>query len=152
MNLLLKSLKSLMLTLIQNWGQLRLLSVSIHATEHGMIAILGFSTHLIRFWFCHPPIPVFKHSVGLAFIRIISKLKKMPNISAKEIFFSKRFIWVFSVSLHRQSKEMKANQAKTSMENSKAICQDKSIKNKAERERCMLVAMCDHISFLYLFV
>lgn len=35
----------------------------------------------------------------------------------------------------RQSKEMKANQAKTSMENSKAICQDKSIKNKAERER-----------------
>uniref|UniRef100_A0A9J7XBN4 1-phosphatidylinositol 4,5-bisphosphate phosphodiesterase n=1 Tax=Cyprinus carpio carpio TaxID=630221 RepID=A0A9J7XBN4_CYPCA len=35
----------------------------------------------------------------------------------------------------RQSKEMKANQAKTSMENSKAISQDKSIKNKAERER-----------------
>ncbi|XP_059354046.1 1-phosphatidylinositol 4,5-bisphosphate phosphodiesterase beta-4 isoform X2 [Carassius carassius] len=35
----------------------------------------------------------------------------------------------------RQSKEMKANQAKTSMENSKAINQDKSIKNKAERER-----------------
>lgn len=31
---------------------------------------------------------------------------------------------------------MKANQAKTSMENSKAISQDKSIKNKAERERC----------------
>lgn len=30
---------------------------------------------------------------------------------------------------------MKANQAKTSMENSKAISQDKSIKNKAERER-----------------
>uniref|UniRef100_A0A8C1PMS5 1-phosphatidylinositol 4,5-bisphosphate phosphodiesterase n=1 Tax=Cyprinus carpio TaxID=7962 RepID=A0A8C1PMS5_CYPCA len=35
----------------------------------------------------------------------------------------------------RQSKEMKGNQAKTSMENSKAISQDKSIKNKAERER-----------------
>uniref|UniRef100_A0A4W4FNL7 1-phosphatidylinositol 4,5-bisphosphate phosphodiesterase n=1 Tax=Electrophorus electricus TaxID=8005 RepID=A0A4W4FNL7_ELEEL len=35
----------------------------------------------------------------------------------------------------RQSKDMKANQAKTSMENSKAISQDKSIKNKAERER-----------------
>ncbi|XP_058880245.1 1-phosphatidylinositol 4,5-bisphosphate phosphodiesterase beta-4 isoform X4 [Acipenser ruthenus] len=35
----------------------------------------------------------------------------------------------------RQSKEMRANQAKTSMENSKAISQDKSIKNKAERER-----------------
>ncbi|XP_051500238.1 1-phosphatidylinositol 4,5-bisphosphate phosphodiesterase beta-4-like isoform X3 [Myxocyprinus asiaticus] len=35
----------------------------------------------------------------------------------------------------RQSKEMKANQAKSSMENSKAISQDKSIKNKAERER-----------------
>ncbi|KTG32636.1 hypothetical protein cypCar_00046288, partial [Cyprinus carpio] len=34
-----------------------------------------------------------------------------------------------------QSKEMKGNQAKTSMENSKAISQDKSIKNKAERER-----------------
>ncbi|MGH0150774.1 UNVERIFIED_CONTAM: hypothetical protein FKN15_018439 [Acipenser sinensis] len=34
-----------------------------------------------------------------------------------------------------QSKEMRANQAKTSMENSKAISQDKSIKNKAERER-----------------
>lgn len=31
---------------------------------------------------------------------------------------------------------MKANQAKSSMENSKAISQDKSIKNKAERERC----------------
>uniref|UniRef100_A0A8B9JU25 1-phosphatidylinositol 4,5-bisphosphate phosphodiesterase n=1 Tax=Astyanax mexicanus TaxID=7994 RepID=A0A8B9JU25_ASTMX len=37
--------------------------------------------------------------------------------------------------VHEQSKEMKANQAKTSMENSKAISQDKSIKNKAERER-----------------
>ncbi|XP_042188776.1 1-phosphatidylinositol 4,5-bisphosphate phosphodiesterase beta-4 isoform X2 [Callorhinchus milii] len=35
----------------------------------------------------------------------------------------------------RLSKEMKANQAKSSMENSKAISQDKSIKNKAERER-----------------
>uniref|UniRef100_A0A673WVN0 1-phosphatidylinositol 4,5-bisphosphate phosphodiesterase n=1 Tax=Salmo trutta TaxID=8032 RepID=A0A673WVN0_SALTR len=35
----------------------------------------------------------------------------------------------------RQSKEMRANQAKTSMENSKAISQDKTIKNKAERER-----------------
>ncbi|KAM9355314.1 1-phosphatidylinositol 4,5-bisphosphate phosphodiesterase beta-4 isoform 1-T1 [Pholidichthys leucotaenia] len=35
----------------------------------------------------------------------------------------------------RQSKEMRANQAKISMENSKAISQDKSIKNKAERER-----------------
>lgn len=30
---------------------------------------------------------------------------------------------------------MRANQAKMSMENSKAISQDKSIKNKAERER-----------------
>ncbi|XP_046711826.1 1-phosphatidylinositol 4,5-bisphosphate phosphodiesterase beta-4 isoform X1 [Silurus meridionalis] len=39
-------------------------------------------------------------------------------------------------NLHeRQSKEMRANQAKSSMENSKAISQDKSIKNKAERER-----------------
>ncbi|XP_068197850.1 1-phosphatidylinositol 4,5-bisphosphate phosphodiesterase beta-4-like isoform X2 [Antennarius striatus] len=35
----------------------------------------------------------------------------------------------------RQSKEMRANQAKMSMENGKAISQDKSIKNKAERER-----------------
>uniref|UniRef100_A0A665V562 1-phosphatidylinositol 4,5-bisphosphate phosphodiesterase n=1 Tax=Echeneis naucrates TaxID=173247 RepID=A0A665V562_ECHNA len=35
----------------------------------------------------------------------------------------------------RQNKEMRANQAKMSMENSKAISQDKSIKNKAERER-----------------
>ncbi|OCT77727.1 1-phosphatidylinositol 4,5-bisphosphate phosphodiesterase beta-4 isoform X1 [Xenopus laevis] len=35
----------------------------------------------------------------------------------------------------RESKEMKANQAKLSMENCKAISQDKSIKNKAERER-----------------
>ncbi|XP_054617434.1 1-phosphatidylinositol 4,5-bisphosphate phosphodiesterase beta-4-like isoform X2 [Dunckerocampus dactyliophorus] len=35
----------------------------------------------------------------------------------------------------RQSKDMRANQAKMSMENSKAISQDKSIKNKAERER-----------------
>ncbi|KAF4790379.1 1-phosphatidylinositol 4,5-bisphosphate phosphodiesterase beta-4 [Turdus rufiventris] len=34
----------------------------------------------------------------------------------------------------RESKEMRANQAKISMENSKAISQDKSIKNKAERE------------------
>lgn len=39
------------------------------------------------------------------------------------------------VLLLRQSKEMRATQAKTSMENSKAISQDKSIKNKAERER-----------------
>lgn len=37
----------------------------------------------------------------------------------------------------RQSKEMRANQAKMSMENSKAISQDKTIKNKAERERCV---------------
>uniref|UniRef100_A0A8C1I0W8 1-phosphatidylinositol 4,5-bisphosphate phosphodiesterase n=1 Tax=Cyprinus carpio carpio TaxID=630221 RepID=A0A8C1I0W8_CYPCA len=35
----------------------------------------------------------------------------------------------------RQNKEMRTNQAKTSMESSKAISQDKSIKNKAERER-----------------
>ncbi|XP_031721784.1 1-phosphatidylinositol 4,5-bisphosphate phosphodiesterase beta-4 [Anarrhichthys ocellatus] len=35
----------------------------------------------------------------------------------------------------RHSKDMRANQAKMSMENSKAISQDKSIKNKAERER-----------------
>ncbi|XP_077443256.1 1-phosphatidylinositol 4,5-bisphosphate phosphodiesterase beta-4 isoform X1 [Stigmatopora argus] len=35
----------------------------------------------------------------------------------------------------RQSKDMRANQAKMSMENSKAISQDKTIKNKAERER-----------------
>uniref|UniRef100_A0A672H2V4 1-phosphatidylinositol 4,5-bisphosphate phosphodiesterase n=1 Tax=Salarias fasciatus TaxID=181472 RepID=A0A672H2V4_SALFA len=35
----------------------------------------------------------------------------------------------------KTSKEMRANQAKMSMENSKAISQDKTIKNKAERER-----------------
>ncbi|XP_078261751.1 1-phosphatidylinositol 4,5-bisphosphate phosphodiesterase beta-4 isoform X2 [Rhinoraja longicauda] len=35
----------------------------------------------------------------------------------------------------RHSKEMRANQAKSSMENSKAISHDKRIKNKAERER-----------------
>ncbi|XP_067224548.1 1-phosphatidylinositol 4,5-bisphosphate phosphodiesterase beta-4 isoform X2 [Chanodichthys erythropterus] len=35
----------------------------------------------------------------------------------------------------RQSKELRTTQAKTSMESSKAISQDKSIKNKAERER-----------------
>uniref|UniRef100_A0A3B4CST0 1-phosphatidylinositol 4,5-bisphosphate phosphodiesterase n=1 Tax=Pygocentrus nattereri TaxID=42514 RepID=A0A3B4CST0_PYGNA len=39
------------------------------------------------------------------------------------------------LKLVHERKEMKANQAKTSMENSKAISQDKSIKNKAERER-----------------
>ncbi|XP_018422087.1 PREDICTED: 1-phosphatidylinositol 4,5-bisphosphate phosphodiesterase beta-4 isoform X2 [Nanorana parkeri] len=39
------------------------------------------------------------------------------------------------LSQDRESKEMRANQAKISMENSKAISQDKSIKNKAERER-----------------
>uniref|UniRef100_A0A8C1XVD8 1-phosphatidylinositol 4,5-bisphosphate phosphodiesterase n=1 Tax=Cyprinus carpio TaxID=7962 RepID=A0A8C1XVD8_CYPCA len=38
----------------------------------------------------------------------------------------------------RQNKEMRTNQAKTSMESSKAISQDKSIKNKAERERILL--------------
>lgn len=43
----------------------------------------------------------------------------------------------FSFHPSRQSKEMRANQAKMSMENSKAISQDKSIKNKAERERCI---------------
>uniref|UniRef100_A0A8C9VSN9 1-phosphatidylinositol 4,5-bisphosphate phosphodiesterase n=1 Tax=Scleropages formosus TaxID=113540 RepID=A0A8C9VSN9_SCLFO len=37
--------------------------------------------------------------------------------------------------IHERYKEMRANQAKTSMENSKAISQDKTIKNKAERER-----------------
>lgn len=40
---------------------------------------------------------------------------------------------------------MRANQAKMSMENSKAISQDKTIKNKAERERWV-----PHI--LYLFI
>ncbi|KAI2652383.1 1-phosphatidylinositol 4,5-bisphosphate phosphodiesterase beta-4 [Labeo rohita] len=44
----------------------------------------------------------------------------------------------------RQSKEMKANQAKTSMENSKAISQDKSIKNKAERERRVRELNCSN--------
>ncbi|XP_063300082.1 1-phosphatidylinositol 4,5-bisphosphate phosphodiesterase beta-4 isoform X2 [Pelobates fuscus] len=39
------------------------------------------------------------------------------------------------LSQERESKDMKANQAKISMENSKVINQDKSIKNKAERER-----------------
>ncbi|KAJ1156561.1 hypothetical protein NDU88_009279 [Pleurodeles waltl] len=39
------------------------------------------------------------------------------------------------ISQEREGKEMRANQAKISMENSKAISQDKSIKNKAERER-----------------
>ncbi|XP_062864064.1 1-phosphatidylinositol 4,5-bisphosphate phosphodiesterase beta-4 [Trichomycterus rosablanca] len=40
------------------------------------------------------------------------------------------------IHLHeRQSKEMSANQTKSSMENGKAISQDKRIKNKAERER-----------------
>ncbi|XP_063774646.1 1-phosphatidylinositol 4,5-bisphosphate phosphodiesterase beta-4 isoform X2 [Pseudophryne corroboree] len=39
------------------------------------------------------------------------------------------------LSHDRESKEMRANQAKISMENSKAISHDKSIKNKAERER-----------------
>uniref|UniRef100_A0ACB8GFF1 1-phosphatidylinositol 4,5-bisphosphate phosphodiesterase beta-4 n=1 Tax=Sphaerodactylus townsendi TaxID=933632 RepID=A0ACB8GFF1_9SAUR len=39
------------------------------------------------------------------------------------------------LSHDRESKEMRANQAKISMENGKAISQDKSIKNKAERER-----------------
>uniref|UniRef100_A0A8C7W709 Phosphoinositide phospholipase C n=1 Tax=Oncorhynchus mykiss TaxID=8022 RepID=A0A8C7W709_ONCMY len=40
-----------------------------------------------------------------------------------------------SLKLIHERKEMRANQAKTSMENSKAISQDKTIKNKAERER-----------------
>ncbi|XP_069464397.1 1-phosphatidylinositol 4,5-bisphosphate phosphodiesterase beta-4 isoform X2 [Ambystoma mexicanum] len=39
------------------------------------------------------------------------------------------------ISQEREGKEMRANQAKISMENSKAINQDKTIKNKAERER-----------------
>ncbi|ELW64299.1 1-phosphatidylinositol-4,5-bisphosphate phosphodiesterase beta-4 [Tupaia chinensis] len=39
------------------------------------------------------------------------------------------------LSHDREKKEMRAHQAKISMENSKAISQDKSIKNKAERER-----------------
>uniref|UniRef100_A0AAX7VRZ3 1-phosphatidylinositol 4,5-bisphosphate phosphodiesterase n=1 Tax=Astatotilapia calliptera TaxID=8154 RepID=A0AAX7VRZ3_ASTCA len=39
------------------------------------------------------------------------------------------------LKLIHESKEMRANQAKMSMENSKAISQDKTIKNKAERER-----------------
>uniref|UniRef100_A0A673G9F2 Phosphoinositide phospholipase C n=1 Tax=Sinocyclocheilus rhinocerous TaxID=307959 RepID=A0A673G9F2_9TELE len=38
------------------------------------------------------------------------------------------------LALLHESKEMRSNQAKTSMESSKAISQDKSIKNKAERE------------------
>uniref|UniRef100_A0A674AAZ5 1-phosphatidylinositol 4,5-bisphosphate phosphodiesterase n=1 Tax=Salmo trutta TaxID=8032 RepID=A0A674AAZ5_SALTR len=41
----------------------------------------------------------------------------------------------------RQSKDMRANQAKTSMENSKAISQDKTIKNKAERERWVTLGL-----------
>lgn len=37
---------------------------------------------------------------------------------------------------------MRANQAKMSMENSKAISQDKTIKNKAERERWVTRVQC----------
>ncbi|XP_076834770.1 1-phosphatidylinositol 4,5-bisphosphate phosphodiesterase beta-4 isoform X2 [Brachyhypopomus gauderio] len=49
------------------------------------------------------------------------------------------------VHIHeRQSKEMRANQAKSSMENSKAISQDKSIRNKAERERRVRELNCNN--------
>lgn len=54
------------------------------------------------------------------------------NLSLCNLFDS---IFLFLFHNFRQSKEMRANQAKMSMENSKAISQDKSIKNKAERER-----------------
>ena len=37
--------------------------------------------------------------------------------------------------LFRDNKDMKAEQAKTSMNTSKLVMADKSIKNKAERER-----------------
>lgn len=61
-----------------------------------------------------------------------------------------RFLTVKCTSLYvsrncRQSKEMRANQAKMSMENSKAISQDKSIKNKAERERWVARALCQTV-------
>ena len=49
------------------------------------------------------------------------------------------FCMYLLVARRRQSKEMRANQAKMSMENSKAISQDKTIKNKAERERWVAV-------------
>uniref|UniRef100_A0A7N8XUY4 Phosphoinositide phospholipase C n=1 Tax=Mastacembelus armatus TaxID=205130 RepID=A0A7N8XUY4_9TELE len=54
----------------------------------------------------------------------------------------------------RQSKEMRANQAKVSMENSKAISQDKTIKNKAERERWVThnVYCAFYHVFIYLLV
>uniref|UniRef100_A0A3B3TPI2 1-phosphatidylinositol 4,5-bisphosphate phosphodiesterase n=1 Tax=Poecilia latipinna TaxID=48699 RepID=A0A3B3TPI2_9TELE len=48
------------------------------------------------------------------------------------------------LKLIHESKEMRANQAKMSMENSKAISQDKSIKNKAERERRVRELNCSN--------
>lgn len=59
--------------------------------------------------------------------RLINTMKKY--LTQKKILYKNNYCNC------RQSKEMRANQAKMSMENSKAISQDKSIKNKAERER-----------------
>uniref|UniRef100_A0A671MCD6 Phosphoinositide phospholipase C n=1 Tax=Sinocyclocheilus anshuiensis TaxID=1608454 RepID=A0A671MCD6_9TELE len=56
------------------------------------------------------------------------------SIRKSKPMFGKDQIEVFSCSSYRQSKEMRSNQAKTSMD-LEAISQDKSIKNKAERER-----------------
>uniref|UniRef100_A0A671MCC5 Phosphoinositide phospholipase C n=1 Tax=Sinocyclocheilus anshuiensis TaxID=1608454 RepID=A0A671MCC5_9TELE len=64
-------------------------------------------------------------------------LEKQLEKSIRKVskpMFGKDQIEVFSCSSYRQSKEMRSNQAKTSMD-LEAISQDKSIKNKAERER-----------------
>uniref|UniRef100_A0A3Q3LYR3 1-phosphatidylinositol 4,5-bisphosphate phosphodiesterase n=1 Tax=Mastacembelus armatus TaxID=205130 RepID=A0A3Q3LYR3_9TELE len=58
------------------------------------------------------------------------------------------------LKLIHERKEMRANQAKVSMENSKAISQDKTIKNKAERERWVThnVYCAFYHVFIYLLV
>lgn len=84
----------------------------IHKTQHGMLMETGCPT---ASWY-------------YILYSLVSYSDITPDLKNDSICC----LFVFSF---RQSKEMRANQAKSSMENSKAISQDKSIKNKAERER-----------------
>ena len=51
---------------------------------------------------------------------------------------------VYGVACDREKKDLKARQAKHSMESVKSVMSDKTVKNKAERDRCVLSVSYAH--------
>ena len=52
------------------------------------------------------------------------------------------------VIVDREKKDLKVKQAKHSMESVKSVMSDKSVKNKAERDRCVdKISPCSHYRY-----